>query len=210
MSNKYKIPLIIINLLIISLLIISKSISYYYLAFFSLLITTSILKRNLVIYLYLLFVVVNTLLNPPSSGSIISLINLVLFTYLAWINWTNMSGKTFSLFRDMNLKPTIMLSFFLQLISMGFVFLNNPDIKLIIINGLLWCVSLGYFISSLLFIIRSLRCFSSFFITSIIQAIAFVISALIINQFNILNFIMVVLFMLYITIILIYQKNRYK
>lgn len=209
MSNKYKIPLIIINLLIISLLIISKSISYYYLAFFSLLITTSILKRNLVIYLYLLFVVVNTLLNPPSSGSIISLINLALFTYLAWINWTNMSGKIFSLFRDMNLKPTIMLSFFLQLISMGFVFLNNPDLKLII-NGLLWCVNLGYFISSLLFIIRSLRCFSAFFITSIIQVIAFIISALIINQFNILNFVMVVLFMLYITIILIYQKNRYK
>lgn len=210
MSNKYKIPLIIINLLIIGLLIISKSISYYYLAFFSLLITTSILKRNLVIYLYLLFVVVNTLLNPPSSGSIISLINLALFTYLAWINWTNMSGKTFSLFRDMNLKPTIMLSFFLQLISMGFVFLNNPDLKLIIINGLLWCVRLGYFISSLLFVIRSLRCFSAFFITSIIQVIAFIISALIIKQFNILNFIMVVLFMLYITIILIYQKNRYK
>lgn len=209
MKSSFKIALVVINIVLFVITILAGGFNYLYLPIFASLITLSIFKRDYVIWVFYAYMALNILMSPFSLSNILTLLNTILIGYCAWMNWTNMQGKTFSVYRDVSFRSTIILSAILQLISIiGLVF-RQPSGLMLIANIITWLMSMGYFLAILAFTLRSIKCFVIFFIAALIQLIGTIVIGILLGGVNFMFIVSILLFLVYIGIVLIYQQQRH-
>lgn len=203
MSNLKKYSLIAISIIMLILdITINKDIS---ISMLTILISLSLIKRNIVLYVALLFVFLQISDQILTRNmSILSVLNGLIFCYLIYINWSNMEGKTFNRWRDTNIKSMIILSAILQCIMLiPTILITNIDWLNILAFALTWMSSMALFIGFFFFCIRSTKTFDWYLIAGGLMIIEVIFNFLIFNSINIPRLIMALLFILFNAVIVI-------
>lgn len=209
MKKSYQLALFILSIVLtVYAILFGQSFD---LAAISILICVAIFKRDLVIWFFYGYIILDVLINGLSIHDIFNLLNTMLISYLVWINWRYVEGKTFSVFNGINVKGTIMLSAALQLLSLLALGINNPSPSYIIMMLVEWSGVMAFFIAIFCFVTRSINCFKFFALGSIINIVGNLLSILLANVlFSPSNLIYNIIFLIFILIILSHQQSRYK
>lgn len=203
MSSIKKYSLIIIALVMLMFdIVVNQDIGISMLA---VLIALSLIKRNIVLYVALIYVFLQLATSIlAGSNSILSIFNGLIFSYLIYINWSNMEGKTFNRFRDSNVRTMIIFSAILQcLVLLPMILTVNLGILNIAQIALNWMQAMSIFIGFFFFCIRSSKVFDWYLISSVISLIGCMFTSIVFNQLNITSYVLPILFIIFNTIIVV-------